>query len=290
MKYSIHVIALSLLLSACGKAAETEVAVEAKPGPIIVDGLSGPESVRYDAELDLYFVSNFNDEPAGDANGFVSKVSPDGEILELLFMVGTDQWPLHGGRGMWIDERGLWVVDAGGVHLFDRNTGEQLDFVDFSDYELGFLNDIVLAGDGALYVTDTRTAKLYRIDAAGVSLVTDVAMSPNGITLNPANGRLLLVPWANGTEILEYDINTETMSPIGAFDGGGNFDGIEVVNGKFIVASQADTSLHVMVDGVDKKMFELPGKPADIGIDTKRNRVAVPYVALNQVDILPLGN
>jgi sugar lactone lactonase YvrE len=205
-------------------------------------------------------------------------------------MVGSDQWPLHGGRGMWIDERGLWVVDAGGVHLFDRTTGEQLDFVDFSDYELGFLNDVVRAGDGALYVTDTGTAKLYRIDEAGVSLVTEVAMNPNGIALNPLNGRLLLVPWDNGTEILEWDIDTETMSAIGTLDGGGNFDGVEVVNGKLIVASQADTSLHVMVDGMDKKMFELPGKPADIGIDTKRNRVAVPYVALNRVDILPLGN
>lgn len=290
MKYAIHVIALSLLLSACSKTAETEVAVGAKPGPIIVDGLSGPESVRYDAELDLYFVSNFNDEPAGDANGFVSKVSADGEILELQFMVGTDQWPLHGGRGMWVDERGLWVVDAGGVHLFDRTTGEQLDFVDFSDYEPGFLNDVVRADDGALYVTDTDAAKLFRIDEAGVSLVTEVTMNPNGITLNPLNGRLLLVPWENGTEVLEWDIDNETMSALGTFDGGGNFDGVEVVNGKLIVASQADTSLHVMVDGKDKKMFDLPGKPADIGIDTKRNRVAVPYVALNRVDILPLEN
>ena len=163
MKHLIHVTVLSLLLSACGKSAETDVAFVQEPGPIIVEGLSGPESVRYDAELDLYFVSNFNDEPAGDANGFVSGVSAEGEILALRFMVGTDQWPLHGGRGMRIDDRGLWVVDAGGVHLFDRITGEQLDFADFSEYEPGFLNDVVLAGDGALYVTDTDEAKQGRL-------------------------------------------------------------------------------------------------------------------------------
>ena len=51
---------------------------------------------------------------AGDSNGFVSKLSPDGEILVLKFMVGTDERPLHGGRGMFIDQFGLWVVDAGG--------------------------------------------------------------------------------------------------------------------------------------------------------------------------------
>jgi hypothetical protein len=49
-----------------------------------------------------------------------------------------------------------------------------------------------------------------------------------------------------------------------------------------------DTSLHVMIGGVDSRAVDWPGKPANIGIDTKRNTVAVPYVSLNQVDIIPL--
>jgi sugar lactone lactonase YvrE len=290
MKKQFVIVVLAIALTACGKTPGDARSAVAPSSPIVVNGLSGPESVRYDAELDLYFVSNFNGEPEGDANGFVSKVSADGEILELKFMEGSDRWPFHGGRGMWLDEDGLWVVDAGGLHLFDRITGEQLDFIDFSGFELGFLNDVVRARDGALYVTDTGTSSLYRIDAGVVSLVTKVAMNPNGIALNPANGRLLLVPWSGGNEILEWDIDAESMTATGAFNGGGNFDGIEVVNGKIIVSSQEDTSLHFMVDGVDNRAIDLPGKPADIGIDTKRNRVAVPYVALNRVDILPLGD
>ena len=251
-------------------------------------GLNGPEAVRYDPELDVYFVSNFNDEPAGDSNGFVSKLSPDGELLVTKFMVGTDDRPFHGGRGMFIDQFGLWVVDSGGVHLFDRDSGEQLDFVDFSQFELGFLNDIVIGKDGALYVTDTGTASLYRIVDREVSFVTKVPMNPNGITTDPENGRLLMAPWSNSDEIISWDIDEERFSSVGKLDGGGNFDGIEVVGNRIIVASQMDTSLHFMVDGVDSLVVELPGKPADIGIDTKRNRVAVPYVSLNRVDIIPL--
>ncbi len=250
--------------------------------------LNGPEAVRYDPKLDVYFVSNFNDEPAGDANGFVSKLSPDGEVLVPKFMVGTDLHPFHGGRGMFIDQFGLWVVDSGGVHLFDRDSGEQLDFVDFSIFELGFLNDIVLGKDGALYVTDTGTATLYRIVGREVSLVTKVPMNPNGITTDPEDGRLLMAPWSNSDEIISWDIDEERFSSAGKLNGGGNFDGIEVVGSRVIVASQMDTSLHIMVDGVDSMVFELPGKPADIGIDTKRNRVAVPYVSLNRVDIIPI--
>ena len=250
--------------------------------------LNGPEAVRYDPDLDVYFVSNFNDEPAGDANGFVSKLSPDGDVLVPKFMVGTDHYPFHGGRGMFIDQFGLWVVDSGGVHLFDRSSGEQLDFVDFSQFELGFLNDIVSGKDGALYVTDTGTAMLYRIVDREVSPVTKVPMNPNGITTDPENGRLLMAPWSNSDEIISWDIDEERFSSVGKLNGGGNFDGIEVVGNRIIVASQMDTSLHVMIDGVDSVVVKLPGKPADIGIDTKRNRVAVPYVSLNRVDIIPV--
>lgn len=250
------------------------------------DGLSGPEAVRYDPELDVFFVSNFNDEPAGDSNGFVSKMSPDGQVLVSKFMVGTVDRPFHGGRGMFIHESGLWVVDAGGVHLFDRTSGEQLDFVDFSEFELGFLNDIVLGKDGALYVTDTGTASLYKIVGRVAVFVTDVPMNPNGIAADSDTGRLLLVPWSDGDEIIAWDIDEERFSSVAKLDGGGNFDGIEVVGNTIIVASQMDTSLHFTVDGVDTRAVELPGKPADIGIDTKRNTVAVPYVALDRVDII----
>jgi len=254
---------------------------------VAAEGLNGPEAVRYDPELDVFFVSNFNDEPAGDANGFVSKMSPEGDVLVAKFMVGTEDHPFHGGRGMFIDESGLWVADAGGVHLFDRHSGEQLDFVDLSEFEPGFPNDIVKGKDGALYVTDTGNASLYKIVDRKASLVTKVPMNPNGITVDPETGRLLMVPWSNGDEVLAWDIDEESFSSVGKLVGGGNYDGIEVVGGTIIVASQMDTSLHFMVDGVDSRAIELPGKPADIGVDTKRNVIAVPYVSLDQVDFFP---
>lgn len=250
------------------------------------EGLNGPEAVRYDPELDVFFVSNFNEEPAGDANGFVSKVAPDGAVLVARYMVGTERRPFHGGRGMFIHEPGLWVVDAGGVHLFDRGSGEQLDFVDFSEFELGFLNDIVLGKDGALYVTDTGEAKLYKIVDREAAFVTDVPMNPNGIAVDPESGRLFMVPWSNGDEIIAWDIDDESFSSVAKLEGGGNYDGIEIIGNTIIVASQMDTSLHFVVDGVDSRIVELPGKPADMGIDTKRNTVAVPYVALDRVDII----
>ncbi|MDZ7693583.1 MAG: hypothetical protein U5K69_21105 [Balneolaceae bacterium] len=50
--------------------------------------------------------------------------------------------------------------------------------------------------------------------------------------------------------------------------------------------SQVDSTIYI--DG--QAAIRTPGDPADIGIDTQRQRVAVPYIALNRVDIwsLPL--
>ena len=64
---------------------------------------------------------------------------------------------------------------------------------------------------------------------------------------------------------------------------------MEVVQGAVISAIQTDTSLHVLIDGIDRRDIDLAGRPADIGIDTKRGRVAVPYVALDRIDVLALN-
>ena len=72
-------------------------------------------------------------------------------------------------------------------------------------------------------------------------------MNPNGITSDPDTGKLLLVPWSNGEEVIAWDIDAEKFSSVGKLIDGGNYDGIEVVGDTIIVASQMDTSLHFML-------------------------------------------
>jgi hypothetical protein len=253
-----------------------------------IKGFDGPEAVRYDPEQDVWFVSNFGGDASGDSNGFVSKVSADGVILEREFMVGSKDLPFHGGRGMFIAGRSLWVADAEGVHEFDRFTGSQLGFVDLSAFEPGFPNDIVVTSTGDMYVTDTDASRLYKISDGVASIAVETPFPANGITINPANGRLILVPWSDSVEFVEWDVDSMEFSTLGMAPTGGSFDGVEVVEGKIITASQADKSLHIMVDGIDRLAIELPGRPADIGVDTKRMHIAVPYVGRDQVDIVVL--
>lgn len=66
---------------------------------------------------------------------------------------------------------------------------------------------------------------------------------------------------------------------------GGNFDGIEIVDGRPVVASQNDSTLWIVESGTPRPAARLAGQPADIAVDAGRARVAVPYISRNLVEI-----
>ena len=69
--------------------------------PIPVGDMSTPESALHDPEADVYLVSNINGGPCDrDDNGFISRVSPDGQVLDLKWIDGADPGvTLHAPKG-----------------------------------------------------------------------------------------------------------------------------------------------------------------------------------------------
>ncbi len=288
------ILTIAIIISGCSSEKEPEASKTWKKGQdfnsvhFSVEGFEGPEAVRYDEELDVFFVSCFVGATSGDANGYISKVSSDGKILELKFMTGTDEYPFDAGRGMYITGDTLWVADHSGVHYFNKRSGDHIGFVDFSEFENGFINDITQGPDGYLYVTDTGGRAIYRIKDLKAELVmNELPVMPNGITTLPS-GELALAPWQGSPDIYQYNTETHMLSVFGQVAGSDNYDGIEYFQNGLITSTQFDSSLHLMIDGMDELFIKLPGKPADIAIDPNRGIVAVPYVALNRVDFWKL--
>ena len=263
----------------------------AKPW-FVRDGFVAPEAVRYDPDQDVYFVGNWGTGSASatDNNGYISRMKPDGQIENMRFIAGgTNRVVLHAPRGMYIVGDTLWVADADAVRGFHRKTGEKLANVDFSGLDRGFLNDVAADASGTIYVTDTGRNKLYKVTGGPTLVVSDSVLgSPNGITWDAGNNRFVIVPFGGHKGIRAWTPGATTLTDIG-MSTGARYDGVEVLSGgRILVASQADTSLHVFSGSTGRAVLHTLGPPADIAVDTKRNRVAVPVVAMNHVEIWEL--
>ncbi|MEX0722604.1 MAG: hypothetical protein WD357_00330 [Gracilimonas sp.] len=251
--------------------------------------LDGPEAVRYDPEQDVYFISNFTGGGSDqDSTGFITKADAEGNILELRFMTGTEDAPLHAPRGMFIVNETLWAADVLGVHGFNKNTGHHTDFVDFSEFEIGFLNDISADENGILYVTDTGNPRVYKVEEGSAALYLDsLEYAPNGITLNPENSDFILAPWGGAQTFHAFNSDAEIYEF--ATLEGGYFDGIEFIGNNLFSASQQDSSIRILNEYTEKILIKTTGRPADIGINTQLNHIAVPYIALDRVEIWRLS-
>jgi sugar lactone lactonase YvrE len=254
-------------------------------------GLDRPEAVRWDPEQRVWFVANFgpgrSDERDGD--GYISRLDPDVGIDSLRFMRGTEAAALHMPRGMFIVGDTLWVADVDGIHGFDRTTGRHLAFVDFRAHEPGFLNDLAAGPDGVLYVTDTGRSRVYRVAGASATpeiAAEDLPIAPNGITWDAARGAFLLAPWGDGNVIHALTPNG-VVEPVVTVDAG-RFDGIELVRGGLLLATQTDSSLWLVENGQPRRVVRTRGAPADIAYDPVAGVVAVPYIALDRVDFWTL--
>ena len=249
-----------------------------------VEGLSEPEAVRYDPDQNVYFISNFNGGGNDlDSNGFITKVDAEGSIIEMEFMTGSDEFPFHAPRGMFIENGSLWVADVAGVHVFDTKTGTQQKFIDFSSLEPGFLNDVSSDGSGTVYVTDTGKPVVYKIENDTPTVFLEsLAIYPNGVTYDSENEVFVLAPWRQDTTFYSFNSAGEVKSHY-TFQGG-NFDGLEFDEGMLLVASQVDQSIRVHNGSENIILIHTLGRPADIGIDRTNKIIAVPYIALDRVD------
>ena len=267
--------------------------------PIPVGNMSTPESVLHDAEADVYLVSNINGGPGDrDDNGFISRVSPEGRVLDLKWIDGADpQVTLHAPKGSAVHANRFYVADIDVVRWFDRTSGEPLG--EWAVPNAGFLNDVAVGADGTVYVTDTGiaitaqgfaptgTAAIYRFDAGGQAQAIaqgDALALPNGIIETPQG--LVMVPVGANTVIrVAPDGELTVVAELPQ----GQLDGVAVLeDGSLVVSSfGANAIYHVATSGaVTEIISDTPA--ADIGFDVGRSRVLIPQLDGNRLLIYPI--
>jgi len=265
--------------------------------PLTLQGFQTPESVLYDQDSDTYLVSNINGNALdADDNGFISKISPEGKVTDAKWIDGAkDNIKLNAPKGLAISGGILYVADIDTVRKFDAKTGEPKGDIKIDGST--FLNDIAPAPDGGVYVTDsgldpsfksTGTDAVYMIgkDDKVKPMMKDKKLSaPNGIIASD-KGAVLVVTFGSG-EIYEVDakgkMSKNQKLPKGQLDGI-----VDLQLGDYLVSSWEGSAIYRgRVGGEWKPVVENVKSPADIGYDTKRNRILIPIFQGNQVVIQP---
>lgn len=279
-------------------AASWSVSAMAADAQIMVSdvGFATPESVEYYAAEDLYLVSNINGSPFdADDNGFISKLSPDGKVIDLKWIDGaSDKVQLHAPKGLTIIGNKLFVADITQVQVFELPSGKQLSTIDVKGSS--FLNGID-AGDGNhVYVTDTGmkpgfessgTDAIFKVwdDGKVETILKDPKMGqPNGIIYD--NGDLYVV-FFSSARFIKIDSQGEITEMPQPF--GGRLDGlVKLKDGGLAMSSWESSSIEVYKDGEYETIAEFLNSPADMDVDTKRNRLLIPLFNEDKVLILPL--
>ncbi len=308
LRHTVIVSLASLLFAGCAPATDEEPVAADTPQPAdfaplriaTIEGFSTPESVVYDADQDLYYVSNINGNPSAfDNNGFISRMRADGTVDSLRFIMGgRGGVALNAPKGMAIIGDTLWVADIDALRAFNKQTGTAVATIGLRG-RARFLNDVAAGPDGTLYVSDTGIEfdaggemshpgpdQVLRVTGRTAEAVVqgEQLAGPNGVTWDDANNRLLIVSFA-GNSIMSWTPGEQAPSSL--VSGPGQFDGVEVLaDGRVLVSSWADSTVHVLdASGALRPLVTGVPAPADIGIDTRRGRVAVPLFMDNRVEL-----
>ncbi|WP_127471416.1 hypothetical protein [Thiomicrorhabdus aquaedulcis] len=260
-------------------------------------GFATPESVEYYAAQDVYLVANINGSPFDkDDNGFISKVSPSGEVVNLKWLDGASpNVRLNAPKGFEVIGNKLYVADIDVVRVFSLPDGQQLKDIKIEGST--FLNGLSRIDDQHFYLTDSGLNlgykasgqdALYKVSTAGEVQIIQKSANlgrPNGVT--PYKTGVAMVTF--GTGKLHY-LNSQGQTTALMTLPGGSLDGLLAMPNDALITSSWETSSIYHIDAQRRvtTLINHLDSPADLGFDSTRNRLLIPLFKTNEIVILPL--
>ena len=208
-------------------------------GPV----LKTPESVIYDADRGVLYVSNVNEKPwEKDNNGYISVLKPDGSMKTAEWVGG-----MSAPKGMGILNGKLYVADIDGLVEIDINQGK---ITKRYPADVTSLNDVDVSDDGVVYVSDSNTGKIFALKDGKFNLWLD------GKDMGRINGLFADKDklYVGSQNIYLVDRNTKKVTVFQPDCGG--VDGIEKDNDGNFVFSNWPGRIFYLKDGMKTKMLD----------------------------------
>lgn len=217
----------------------------------VLDGLPNPESVVAAAGGDVLYVSNVGgDAETRDGNGVISRVSMDGKLLQRDWATGLDApkgMALAGGRLFVSDLTALVEIDTQDGRVVARHAAP----------DAKFLNDVAMAPDGSVLVSDSGNARLYawRDGRMDTWLEDPLLAAVNGLL--PETSRLVAVTMQGRLLAIDWRTHAVTVLAEGLGDG----DGIAALGGgAYLVSEWPGRLFHVAADGTSTVLLDTRAK------------------------------
>jgi hypothetical protein len=292
---------VGLAASACGSAPEPTATPEppaasatpaSTPGRItagwtVTDGVDTPESVYVDTASNSIFVSIIAGQPADrDGNGRIMKLAPDGTVVSASWVTG-----LNAPKGLRSHNGTLWTADIDeviGIDIAKATVSSRLK-IDGAQ----FLNDVAVADDGTVYVSDMLATRIYAVkDGKATVFGEGEGMEyPNGLLVE--GNRLIVGGWGKPEpdfstkvpgHLFAIDLQTKTKTLITPKPLG-NIDGVESDGrGGYIVTDfPAGKLMHVSGTGESRTLREFMAGSADHAFVPVANIAIIPHMMENKI-------
>jgi DNA-binding beta-propeller fold protein YncE len=176
-----------------------------------------PEGMTYDPAGKNFYVGSIQKRK-------VIRISTDGKISEFATSLDAG---LRVVLGMTVKDQKLYVCNnspeydssefLSSLHIFDLRSGKFLKQYTLNDGKKHLFNDVVIAGDGTAYITDSDGGAVYHVRASSDTLETLLKPGsvryPNGITLTPDEKRLI-VSTGGGLGLVTVDLESKAIKSI----------------------------------------------------------------------------
>ena len=250
-------------------------------------GFDQPESVINDEARQVLYVSNINGTPLElNGKGYVSRISKAGAMLDKHWTTGMDA-----PKGMAIGGDKLYVADMSTLRIVDIATGKLLESVTASGSKL--LNDVTVADDGAVYITDMLAGGIYRYADGELTrwFEHDDIPHPNGIHFY--KGELLIGSWGKGIKddfttdelgsLFRLNPKTRTLTLDEGAEHIGNLDGVSVSGNRIITNDWLNGKVFAVDANGTKSLFNAGKSAADISVAD--GKLYVPVMFEGRVDV-----
>lgn len=241
------ILAAAAALASCSPPPEAETASVSLALRWRVEGLANPESATLSDDGAFLYVTNVNGEgEAKDGNGFISRISTDGRLLQREFARGLDA-----PKGIMRGGDALYVADIDQMVVVDAANGAIRRRVSVPGAR--FLNDLAFAPDGNVLIADSGAGRIYAIqtDTAVVWLEHELLDSINGLLPEPE--RLIATTMAG--RLLSIDYATHAITVLA--EDLGDADGVAAIGeGRYLVSEWPGLMHVVGADGARETLLD----------------------------------